>query len=152
MMVDIEVKKETKEEAMKKKKKEKEAEYVNPVTNMAISAPPPYKTLKPTGGPSHPLSQLTVAPLAKPDSSQQSQPNSGFNSGVAEQQNKGSTGETIVSKTIKTETYTKSVKSVGSTAEQQNKGSTGETIVSRTIKTETYTKSVKSVGSTSEEK
>ncbi|CAJ0608346.1 unnamed protein product [Cylicocyclus nassatus] len=98
MMVDIEVKKETEEE--KKKKKKKEAEGVNPVTNMAISAPPPYKTLKPAEG-SAP-GQLAVVPTLANESTRTSEM-------ASAKADPGKSGGTVV-KTVRTETVTTTVK------------------------------------------
>ncbi|KAK6732474.1 hypothetical protein RB195_016700 [Necator americanus] len=110
MMVDVEVNKEAMKEA-RKKKKEKELEATNPVLPMAISAPPPYQTIKPSPGQTQPPPRICVVSLEKANSSAQ---NSAVNSGQpsptasarAAADKERMSGGTIVSKTVISETYT----------------------------------------------
>ncbi|EYC03169.1 hypothetical protein Y032_0095g2799 [Ancylostoma ceylanicum] len=107
MMVDIEVNKEAMtEERRKKKEKEKELELMNPVTSMAIAAPPAYQTIQPSTD-ANAAPQIAVPPLAKPDiggSSVQSQQNSANQSPAVSVRNiPHQSGSTIVSRTIKSE-------------------------------------------------
>ncbi|KHJ95725.1 hypothetical protein OESDEN_04326 [Oesophagostomum dentatum] len=104
MMVDIEVKKVTKEEA--KKKKEKEMELENPIKNIAISAPPPYKAIKPTSEPAKPPEPTAPTP-AKPEAPQQPQPDPAMSTAKSDKPNGDrdkKSGSTIVSTTLKSET------------------------------------------------
>ncbi|RCN36405.1 hypothetical protein ANCCAN_16319 [Ancylostoma caninum] len=82
-------------------------ELVNPVTSMAIAAPPAYQTIQPSTDPNA-APQIAVPPLAKPDaggSSVQSIQNSANQSPAASVRNvPNQSGGTIVSGTIKSET------------------------------------------------
>ncbi|KHJ92159.1 hypothetical protein OESDEN_07960 [Oesophagostomum dentatum] len=94
VMVDIEVKKVTKEEA----KEEGERN--------AISAPPPYKAIKPTSEPAKPAEPTAPVP-AKPEAPQQPQPDPAMSTAKSDKPNADKdkkSGSTIVSTTLKSET------------------------------------------------